>query len=532
MFGGGQPLGRSRAALADGLAVAALILAACGSGGSSSQQKPGGVPAGLQKFYDQKLSWGACPPEAAVATGAAASGAAAAQAVAGFQCTTLTVPLDYARPGGSTIKLVMNRLPATDQAQRIGPLLTNPGGPGESGVGFAFAARSFFTPQLRARYDIVGLDPRGVGLSSPVQCKLTGQPQQQANPVMAATQLAQACQKTSGKVLPYVGTDNAARDMDIARAALGASRLDYYGASYGTLLGQVYAQMFPHDVGRMVLDSIDDPTGAADPTTQALGFETTFRVLVQGCINRGSCPLGSSQNAVQDRFDSLLSRLRSSPLPTGPGSPPLTADVLINYVQQNLYSEKQWPSIEATLGALFRGVPTGAPNGAQPGGQALRSLAGSAGNGEVSGSFPAIECLTVPSDQRTVAAARRAGQEAQAVAPHFYLAVENQWLQCAKWPVPSPSGAGRTINAPGTPTILLVGNTFDPATPVAWARAVHGQLANSVLVTNTAGGHGFYPMGSCTHKVVDDFLISGRKPAPGTACHDRNPALAPPVSSP
>ncbi|HTZ26953.1 MAG TPA: alpha/beta hydrolase [Streptosporangiaceae bacterium] len=508
-----------------------LVLAAC----SAPATGPGGspIPAGLQRFYDQKLHWGPCPLVVAEASGVAANAVDAQKAVAGFQCTTLTVPLDYAHPDGATIKLAMNRLPATDKSDRIGSLLTNPGGPGGSGLGFAFGARSFFTARLRARYDIVGLDPRGVGLSSPVECKITSQEQRETSALGEATALAQACQRTSGKILPYVGTDNAARDLDIARAALGEPKLDYYGASYGTLLGQVYAQMFPHNVGRMVLDSIDNPTGAGDPTAQAVSFETTFNVLIESCIERGGCPMGSSKNAILARFDSLLSSLETAPVTLGKGRPPLTASGVIGFVQEDLYSEQKWPAIEDTLGLLFREVPASA-NGASRSAPAKANLIAPAvtgsGNDEMSGSFQAIECLTVPADQRTVAAAERAGQEAQTVAPHFGPTVAEQWLECAKWPVPSPPAAGRAISAAGTPTILLVNNSYDPATPLSWATAVHGQLANSVLVTNTAGGHGFYPMGACTHNVVDTFLISGGKPAPGTACHDKNPVLAPPSS--
>jgi pimeloyl-ACP methyl ester carboxylesterase len=505
------------------------VLGACSSAPATG---PGGspIPAGLERFYDQKLDWVACPPEVALASGVADNAAQAQAAVAGFQCTTLTVPLDYARPDGATIKLAMNRLPATDKADRIGALLTNPGGPGGSGLGFAFGARSFFTARLRARYDIVGLDPRGVGLSSPVECKMTAQEQHETTPLGQAAALAQACERTSGKILPYVGTDNAARDLDIARAALGEPKLDYYGASYGTLLGQVYAQMFPHNVGHMVLDSIVNPTGAGDPTAQALSFETTFGVLIESCIEGADCPMGSSKNAVLTRFDGLLGRLKTAPVPLGAGRPPLTAPGVINFVQENLYSEQKWPAIEGILGLIFSEVPTSA-NGASQSTPAHASVIASAvdasGNEEASGSFLAIDCLTVPADQRTVPAAVRAGQEADTVAPHFGPVAAEQWLQCAKWPVPSPSTAGRAISAAGTPTILLVNNSYDPATPLSWATAVQGQLANSVLVTNTAGGHGFYPMGACTHNVVDTFLISGSKPAPGTACHDGNPVPAP-----
>jgi pimeloyl-ACP methyl ester carboxylesterase len=314
--------------------------------------------------------------------------------------------------------------------------------------------------------------------------------------------------------------------MDIARAAVGQAKLDYYGASYGTLLGLVYAQMWPHNVGRMVLDSVYSPTAPDDLATQALGFETTFQDMVQTCVDRGNCPMGSSRAAIMAKFDKLLDQLNSAPLPTGPGSPPLDANQLVNGLVQSLYQEAQWPSIEASLAALFDGKSAAAPNGTQAG-QAAGMASGAGKSDEVSGSFQAIDCLTMPQDQRTVAAAQQGGQEARTVAPHFGSYVEQEWLNCVKWPVPSPANAGRAVSANGSPTILLVNNTYDPATPVTWARDVHGQLANSVLVTNVGGGHVFYPMGSCTHKVVDDFLVAGSKPAPGTACHNRNPGVAP-----
>lgn len=228
-----------------------------------SVQRATGVPAGLQRFYSQTVNWEPCNPSWAIASGVADNSNEALQAVAGFQCAELTVPLDYANPGGATIQLAMNRLPASNAAQRIGPLLTNPGGPGGSGLEYVFNARKFLTEQLRARYDIVGMDPRGVGLSSPVQCPPTAEQQQQVEqnptPLVEATVTAQACAQTAGSLIPYVGTENAARDLDIARAVLGGSqpatsaapptepkgstgsgaKLDYLGTSYGTLLGQV-----------------------------------------------------------------------------------------------------------------------------------------------------------------------------------------------------------------------------------------------------------------------------------------------------
>ena len=515
------------AAVLGGLAIAATgAVATSGPAAAAaapvSVQRYGGGPAGLHRFYSQTLRWRPCDPQQPIASGAADNLAAAQQAVAGFQCAELTVPLDYANPGGATIKLAMNRLPASDPAHRIGSLLTNPGGPGASGLQWGFRARVWATAQLRAHYDIVGMDPRGVGLSSPVMCTPTAKQEQQLHqnptPLVQATVTAQACARTAGHVIPFVGTENAARDLDIARAALGEPKLDYLGASYGTLLGQVYAKMFPRSVGRMVLDSIDSPTSSADPTAQAVSFEATFQFMVQTCIARGSCPMGSSQGAVLASFKSLLSRLESAPLPAGSDAEPLTAGAVLGFVSQSLYNERYWPRLEAVLGALFRGEQVALPSSQLPG-----------FSGE---SYDAINCLTIPQRLRTVSAAEQAGRAAQAAAPHFGNTVLPQWLTCAKWPVPSPADAGRPIHAPGTPPILLVSNTVDPATPLAWAREVHAALAHSLLVTNVAGGHGFYGMGSCTNRVVDDFLISDTKPAPGTVCHNRNPVLAGPATTP
>ena len=484
-----------------------------------STQRYSGGPAGLQRFYRQILHWGPCDPEQAIASGAADTLAAAQQAIAGFQCAELTVPLDYAKPGGATIKLAMNRLPASSPAQRIGPLLTNPGGPGASGLEWGFRARVWATAQLRAHYDIVGMDPRGVGLSSPVMCKPTPgqeqQLQQNPTPLVQATVTANACARTAGRLIPFVGTENAARDLDIARAVLRERKLDYFGASYGTLLGQVYANMFPRSVGRMVLDSVDSPASGSDPAAQAVSFEETFQFMVQTCIARGNCAMGSSQGAVLASFKKLLRRLESRRLPAGSDREPLTAEAVLGFVSQSLYNERDWPRLETVLGALFEGEHVALPS---------TQLPGFSGQ-----SFDAINCLTIAQRLRTVAAAVQAGRAAQAAAPHFGNDVLALWLTCAKWPVPSPPGAGHLIHAPGTPPILLVSNTVDPATPLAWAREVHAALASSVLVTNVAGGHGFYGMGSCTNRVVDNFLISDTRPAPGTVCHNRNPALVGPA---
>jgi pimeloyl-ACP methyl ester carboxylesterase len=523
---GGRTIRSGAAVVAAIAGSAALLLAAC----AGQPARPGAALAaagqtaspepGLQRFYDQTLDWTACPQQWAVDTGAAQAGPQAAQAVAGYQCAWLTVPLNYSDPGGPTIRLAMNRLPAADPSQRIGPLLTNPGGPGASGVAFGFRARQFFTARLRARYDIVGMDPRGVELSNPVNCMLSAVQQEVSSALAYATAQAQACQRNAGSLIPYVGTDNAARDLDIARAALGEPKLDYYGVSYGTLLGLTYANLFPHNVGNMVLDSVDSPEAEDNPVTQATGFETTFTYMIESCVARGSCPMGPTASAAAASFTGLLSRLAAAPVPDGPDGQPLTASTLLSWVSQSLYAEKRWPALWATLGALISGQP-----GAAASVQLRNPLLLEEG-------FEAIYCLTIPQAQRTVAAAQQAGIQAKAAAPIFGSDVGSGRLNCALWPVPSPPDAGQPIHAAGAPPILLVSNLYDPATPVSWAEQVHADVPNSLLVTNVAGGHGFYPLGSCTQNVVDSFLISAAKPAPGTTCHDRDPEVATPGSNP
>jgi pimeloyl-ACP methyl ester carboxylesterase len=514
--------------------VFALAAAGCASGTADLAANPS-APDGLRRFYDQKPEWSPC------AAGSSGDAESPEDPKAGFECTKIKVPLDYSKPDGETIELAVNRLPAADRAKRIGSLLTNPGGPGGSGLDFAYEARDFFTQRIRDRYDVVGMDPRGVGESSPVVCEITKRmadvAERSKDPEAASKLFVDGCESTSGKLLDEVGTDNTARDLDVVRGVLGDPKLNYMGISYGTVLGQFYADMFPSHVGRMVLDSVANPNGwPADPTAQAQGFETGFQVLVQTCVARPDCPMGTTRREVMDKFGDLIDRLKKSPEPAKGDIPPVTADETLGVLSQASYSEATWPSVEQALALAFKGDGTGirAMSGAGSGsGSAGTESAGSESPGgeadesvEADGSFQAIMCRHIPPDERTPQAAEEGGKEAITVAPFFGEFVRSTLMNCANWPAPSLPNAGRAIRADGAPTILLVANTNDAATPVAWARGVNGQLADSVLVTNTSGGHGFYPMGACTHEVVDDFLLEDRIPGVRT-CHDRNPALVP-----
>ncbi|MGH3236619.1 MAG: alpha/beta fold hydrolase, partial [Streptosporangiaceae bacterium] len=238
--------------------AAALALLAAGCSGAAAGPKPASAPSTLAGYYAQRLDWRPCDN--------------------GFECARLLVPFDYARPGGRQFSLPVIKLPAAEPSRRIGALVVNPGGPGGSGVQYARGARGEFPSAVLARFDIVGFDPRGVAASEPALTCMTG-PQldtylatddMPANAAQLAEIVAQSklyaarCAQNSAALLPYVGTQNAARDMDVLRAALGESRLSYLGKSYGTYLGAWYAQLFPHRVRALVLD------GAVDPDTPSL----------------------------------------------------------------------------------------------------------------------------------------------------------------------------------------------------------------------------------------------------------------------
>ena len=241
-------------------------------------------PPGLDRFYHQRLHWNAC-------------GAA--------QCTWITVPVDYAHPGGKTLRLRANLIPASGSGGTR-TLFVNPGGPGGSALQFAEAFAGLVGAKVRAMYDIVGVDPRGVGRSTPLKCLSDAQfdafidedptpdsPAEVRAYLRQSATLGQACRRNSGELADHVSTAEAARDMDVARALLGRSTLDWFGASYGTDLGATYATLFPERVGRMVLDGAVDPElDAFDASmAQAVGFSRALDAFIASCRGDKDCPL-------------------------------------------------------------------------------------------------------------------------------------------------------------------------------------------------------------------------------------------------
>jgi pimeloyl-ACP methyl ester carboxylesterase len=492
------------------LAAAAILLAGC----SSSSLVPNGLPSTLTAYYAQHLDWKPCDN--------------------GFECARLLVPFDYAHPGGKRFSLPVIRLPAGDQARRVGDLVVNPGGPGGSGVQYALGARSEFPAAVLARFDVVGFDPRGVAGSEPAVACLTG-PEldkylatdempdtaaQLAAVVQQGKFYASRCEQNSRALLPYVGTRNAARDMDVLRAVLGEPKLTYLGKSYGTYLGTWYAQLFPHRVRALVLDGAVDPdtTALQADITQAGGFQGAFRSFAAWCLAGSGCPLGqgvgaSSVDTAAARLQAMIVRANSTPLSNGLGTGQVAdGALLLNGVAAALYSKSTWPALKDGLVNAFNGNGT-----------VLVQLANLLLERNPDGTYAnlvdadtAISCVDRPWP-RSLASWRAAASAATRVAPLFGPTIVWGNLPCAYWPVPSaPLSA---TNAAGAPPVLVVGTTRDPATPYRWARALAADLSSGVLLSWNGDGHTAYGEGSaCVDTIVNAYLISLTVPRSGTLC--------------
>jgi pimeloyl-ACP methyl ester carboxylesterase len=445
----------------------------------------------------------------------------------GFECGTVAVPLDYAHPDKGTINIALNRKPATDQANRIGSVLTNPGGPGASGIQFLQGEAASMT-NLNRRFDLIGFDPRGIGQSAPVRC-LTGPEEDTFNAldsvlddaqekqafIDADKNFAAGCMQRSAQVLPFVDTVSAAKDMDLVRAALGDAKLSYLGFSYGTFLGQTYAHLFPTHVRALALDGVLDPSLSANDLllAQLVGFEHNLQAFLADCNARKSSSTPCAYAATGDpatKLTDLMTRLDTTPMPVGGRA--LTRSLAVIGVLLGLYSESFWPTLDQSLAATDKG--SGALLLRLADFYLARNADGTYDN-ETDANF-AVNCLDrpVPTD---VATYDQLGAQYAKVSPLFGPAFQYSNLGCAYWPVP-PTGHAGPLSADGAPPILLVGGTGDPATPYAWAQAVNRQLAGSVLLTRNGNGHTSYDASTCAHSAIDAYLINLTLPAAGTIC--------------
>jgi pimeloyl-ACP methyl ester carboxylesterase len=489
-----QPSAATRLAAAD---------AARGSGGADPAAT---VPPELRRYYEQRLDWQPC------------------QDVPGFRCATVTVPLDYAHPEKGDIHLTAARLKAEGTGRaRVGSLLINPGGPGESAVDYLVAAAGTFSPAMRSAYDLVALDPRGVQYSTPLDCgtdtavtpmgfglRISGDAAEIDTSYEAFEELADACERHAGELLPHLGTPDAARDMDVVRALLGDERLHYLGYSYGTYLGATYAELFPSRVGRMVLDGAVDPAldGYRENLDSTVGYQVAWESFAADCAARPDCPVGHSVQEAGRVLNSLREKLDRTPIRQGKDIT-VTGDDLITAVITAL-REASWEELRTVLAQVLAGDTT-----------ELQQFAGTDENdsGNAADALLAIDCLS------STLGARFSSAQAQAALPAFLRAspqfgdsLATFLVLCTHWPVP-PTQAPHPIVAPGAAPILVVGTTRDPATPYPWAQSLARQLDSGRLLTYDGDGHTAYHRGSpCIDDAVDLYLTHGELPAPGTVC--------------
>ncbi|AIS00397.1 alpha/beta hydrolase [Streptomyces glaucescens] len=506
---------------ATAVTVSALLLASLLAGCSDDTAED-------EDLARQQLDWKDCPaPSRAQGGGTPPSPLPNGEE---WQCATLKVPRDWDDPEGDTIGLALIRARASGgEDRRIGSLIFNFGGPGGSGVTTLPAFGNDYA-HLRTRYDLVSFDPRGVGRSAPVLCEddqqLDAFFQQDATPDDAAerTELLEnvrdfneACEKNSAKMLPHVLTTDAARDMDLMRQVLGDDELHYFGISYGTELGGVYAHLFPRNVGRAVFDAVVDPTQTPEQGSlgQARGFQRALGNFAENCVSKAEdCPIGDSAQDVEDRIAQLLRDLDSRPI-DGIFPRELTQTAATSGIAQALYSQEFWDYLTEGLDQAYDGD-----------GQVLMLLSdtmtGRRTNGEYSNLTAANVAISCADDRPRYDAAHveRRLPEFRRASPLFgeYLA----WgmVGCVDWPVPG-AAEHPDVSAPGAPPILVVGNTGDPATPYEGARKMARALGQGVGVelTYEGQGHGAYDSkNKCVQDAVNGYLLDGKVPAAGTVC--------------
>jgi len=499
--------------------AAALVLSGCvapvhqvtaPTTSTNAQTPPPSAPAGSQRFYTQKVSWSSCP-----------------KGTEADQCATVEVPLDWAHPEGSTIKLALARDHATGQ-NPVGSILVNPGGPGASAIDFLSTAATITSAEVRDEYDLVAFDPRGVQRSEPVKCydgpqmdELTAADfdlttdagvQQQTD---AWGAFGKACSANTGDVLAHVDTVSSARDIDVVRALVGDTHLNYLGYSYGTKLGATYAALFPTTVGRMVLDSALDPTLDADQMAagQATGFEGALRAYTTNCLSGGHCPMSGSVDNAMSQIKKMLDSTHTHPLPTQSGRQ-LTAPLAFTGIAYPLYSQQAWPQLTTALRSAFAGDGT-----------VLLALSDAYYDRAADGTyttntteaFTSINCLD---DKATtdLAQMRAYAADIEKAAPTVGEFFGYSGTICAQWPEPYVGGLS-DYSAKGAPPIVVIGTTNDPATPYAWAQSLAKQLSSGVLVTHVGEGHGVYGLGNqCVDNAVDNYFLDGTAPAAGTRC--------------
>ncbi|GEK79527.1 alpha/beta hydrolase [Agrococcus baldri] len=520
-----HPTRRGLAALA-AIAVTTLALTGCilppsmpgepQTPGQSGLGEPQWSPTGeqvepeLEPFYDQQVDWAEC---------------------SGLWCGTVAAPMNWGDPSADSIELAVTVAPAT--GERHGAILYNPGGPGASGVEYVRDYGDYLLhPDVREHYDLVGFDPRGVGGSTPISCYddpqelydwLWETPPEAADPLSdedlaqqleSAQWFADSCLEHTGPFLEFVGTEQVAADMDLLRALFGQEKLDYLGVSYGTLIGSTYADLFPDNVGRMVLDAAvaPDATDFEGTLHQAAGFELAYGNFVADCLQQRDCPFEGDAADALAQTRGLIDELTESPIPVADGRE-LGSGALFIAIAANLYSDFQWPTLRQILADVEGGS-----------GESAYAAADEYYGVNPDGSFAdnslesliAVNCLDQPATT-DFDEIRANAEEIMAAAPTLgpdFVGVGT----CAAWPFDA-TRTPHEITAPGADPIIVIGGINDPATSYQQAVDLAGMLESGVLISVEAEGHGQYNNGTaCVDRPVNEYFLTGTAPTGDIDC--------------
>ena len=503
-----------------------------GSGDSQGSNGSTGatIPKGLESFYNQDLTWTDCTDDA---TGTA------------FQCATVTVPLDYDNPQGQTITVALKKLSSTSSSPR-GSVFLNPGGPGGSGISAIESQAELYKSgdlsEVLANYDVIGFDPRGVGQSTPITCWtpedvqaiLAGQaevpfspltPGSAADIVTQGSREAAACEEHTEvpEILDHADTRSVARDMDVMRALVGDKDLNYLGYSYGTYLGAVYTELFPDNIGRVVLDSAMDPTMARqDPMEgDAAAGEQSLRTYIESQQGQAGFPLSGTTDAAVAQLATFLDGLDADPLTVSGSGTPLNRAKAVDAISKLVTtSPDKWPLLTEGLtqamnahdgSALKANADAVSGNSAPPTTekQVVEQLQGLK-------VFSANRCLDFPD------AGNESSWDAALASYHHDYPVFHSLLPqydafCHGWGHTSRTEAV-DVDVEATNPMLVIGILHDPQTPYPWSKALVSKIRNSHLLSVDMYGHGATGSNACTSAKVSDYLVNGTLPSDGEVC--------------
>ena len=495
----------------------ALALTVILTGCSATEKKAEEVDppfSALAEYEQQKLDWSECYDY--------------------FECAELRVPIDYDDISVGTFRLSVLRAAALDQERRKGSIIVNPGGPGGSGVDYAYSAEYIFSPDITARYDIVGFDPRGVAGSEPIYCfsddeldeNLSADPKpdnatELAETLEEAKSYAEKCLENTD-YLEHFTTIATARDMDILRAALGEEKLNYVGKSYGTYLGTLYAELFPKNVGRFVLDGAVDPNIPMKEQTlsQAIGFEGATDAFIKDCLSRNDCLFTGTFAEARATIIATLQSAATTPLPQkNPRNNDdrlITESLILVGIASSLYDDVDgWPKLRQAFTESAAGF-----------GDTFLQLADEYSGRTTDGTFRSndfdsgavIDCLDWR-DSRTTEQYTIDAKEFAAKAPIFGPYIAYSGLHCQFFPQPTTQRVANTTTTITTAPIIVIGTIRDPATPYSWSVSLSKIFKGSSLISLDGDGHTGHGRGSaCVDNAVDAYLLSGTVPPADLIC--------------